>query len=177
MVKGSLDFRLVMTQQRPIITIPKSRQEVVLDGIAIAGLIILLATAIYAWSILPEIIPVHFNWVGQPDGWGNKAMIWIFPIVGVCVYVGFTFLRRYPHTFNYPVAINQQNARRQYEIARSLLNWLKAELMWMQAYIVWMILYAATSQRTDLSWLLLPVVIVTIFSTVGFYLRQAYLAR
>jgi uncharacterized membrane protein len=163
-----------MKSQRPIISLPKSRQETILNLVAIAGLFAVFAIAIRAWFVLPETIPTHFDLTGKANGWGNKSIIWLFPILGAIVYVGFTILRRYPHTFNYPVAITAENAAKQYQIAISLLDWLKTEFVWQLAYIVWLIMEMARLGTSGLSWLLLPVIMVIIFGTVGFYLWQAY---
>jgi uncharacterized membrane protein len=163
-----------MRATRPIISLPKSRQETILNLAAIAGLVAVFAIAIRAWSVLPETIPTHFDLAGKPNGWGNKSIIWLFPVLGAIVYVGFTILRRYPHTFNYPVAITAENAAKQYQIAVSLLDWLKTEFVWQLAYIVWLIMEMARTGASGLSWLLLPAILIIIFGTVGFYLWQAY---
>jgi len=57
---------------------------------------------------------------GQPDAWGDKAAIWILPAVAAFFDVMWAVLANYPHTFNYPVAITEENARVQYQLARSL---------------------------------------------------------
>ncbi|MBW4618170.1 MAG: DUF1648 domain-containing protein [Cyanosarcina radialis HA8281-LM2] len=163
-----------MKSQRPIISLPKSQQETILNLVAIAGLVAVFTIAIRGWSVLPETIPTHFDIAGKADGWGSKSTIWLFPILGTIVYVGFTILRRYPHTFNYPVAITEENAAKQYQIAVSLLDWLKAEFVWQITYIVWLIIEMARTGASGLSWLLLPAILITIFGTVGFYLWQAY---
>jgi uncharacterized membrane protein len=166
-----------MNSKRPIISLPKSQLETILNLLAIAGLVAVIAVAIRGWSVLPDIIPTHFDFSGKPNDWGNKSIIWLFPALGAIVYVGFTILRRYPHTFNYPVAITEQNALKQYQIACSLLDWLKTEFVWQLAYIEWLIIHMAESGASGLSWLLLPVILIAIFGTVGVHLWQAYQAR
>jgi hypothetical protein len=46
-------------------------------------------------------------------------------IVVTTVYLLLTWLTQYPHIFNYPVTITQQNAFRQYVLAIRLLRFLK----------------------------------------------------
>lgn len=35
------------------------------------------------YSSLPEQIPIHFDWRGQPDRWGPKYLLWFLPTVMV----------------------------------------------------------------------------------------------
>jgi uncharacterized membrane protein len=163
--------------RRPVLVIPRTTEALVLDVIAIAGLLATLAIAVRAWSILPEIIPVHFGLDGRPNGWGSKSIVWVFPILGLLNYAVLTMLVRFPHTFNYAVRITQQNAFRQYQIACSMLNWLKAEFVWLLAYINWQVLSLATSNDTGLGLWFVIVVLAIIGGTTGYWLRQSYLAR
>ncbi|MEO0731407.1 MAG: SdpI family protein [Bacteroidota bacterium] len=32
---------------------------------------------------LPAEIPIHFDWRGQPDGWGPKIVLWVLPFTGL----------------------------------------------------------------------------------------------
>ena len=93
------------------------------------------------------------------------------------MYIGLTILNRYPHIFNYPVEITEQNAVRQYEIARSLLCALKAEIVWIFTYIEWRTIQVASDQAVGLSPLFLPILLVLIFGTIGLSLFRAYRAR
>ncbi|MHC5596804.1 MAG: DUF1648 domain-containing protein [Nostoc sp.] len=50
---------------------------------ALVGLVGLFGIAIYAWSTLPDTIPVHFGFDGQANGWGSKKVLWLLPIIGL----------------------------------------------------------------------------------------------
>lgn len=165
--------------QRPIILIPQSQLALVLNIITVVGVLVCLIIAIRGWFVLPDVIPVHFNFYGQPNGWGSKVIIWLFPALAIIMSVGLTFLSRYPHSFNYPVQITPENADRQYQIACSLLNFLKAELAWILVYTVWLIYYLGKSSLTQSGILGLPLIflLISMFTTIGFYLRQAFLYR
>ena len=52
-------------------------------ALALAVFLVVLAVALYHY--LPERIPVHFNSVGEPDGWGGKGMIFMLSALGVVV--------------------------------------------------------------------------------------------
>jgi hypothetical protein len=85
----------------------------------------------------------------------------------------FTLLRRFPHTFNYLVTITVENAPRQYAIACSLLNWLKAELVWLFAYMEWQMVLSAANQSMGLGFWALPLFLLVVFGTVGIWLRAS----
>jgi uncharacterized membrane protein len=163
--------------QRPLIATRHTQIGTALDLMGMIGLIVSFVIAILAWSSLPEIIPVHFGLNGQADGWGNKAIFWIFPFLNLVVFGSFTWLRRYPHTFNYPVRITAQNAQIQYQIAINLLNWLKTEFVWLFVYIEWQIINSSrlNNPALNVGWLI--TFLWLIFVTVGFYLYQAWQKR
>ena len=64
------------------------------------------------YSILPEIIPIHFNGAGKADGFGNKTHIFVLPIISTLLFIGLTILNKHPHIFNYPSQITKENAVR-----------------------------------------------------------------
>ncbi|PSB03347.1 DUF1648 domain-containing protein [Merismopedia glauca] len=163
--------------QRPVIATRQTLIATALDLVGIIGLIVSLVIAVSAWSGLPDIIPVHFGLDGRPNGWGNKSIFWMFPFLNIVVFLSFTVLRRYPHTFNYPVKITPQNAEFQYQIAIDLLNWLKTEFVWLFVYIEGEIIRSSKLNNSSLNieWLL--VFLCFIFVTVGVYLYQASRAR
>ncbi|TXF88924.1 DUF1648 domain-containing protein [Neolewinella aurantiaca] len=52
----------------------------------ITSLLFVFLPFIYLASIyggLPEQIPIHFDWRGQPDGWGPKYILWLLPTIMV----------------------------------------------------------------------------------------------
>jgi uncharacterized membrane protein len=163
--------------QRPLIATRQTRITTVLDLIGLIGLIVSLVMTVSAWSSLPDLIPVHFGLNGQPDSWGNKLIVWIFPVVNLVVYSSFLFLRRYPHTFNYPVKITSQNAENQYQIAIDLLNWLKTEFVWLLVCIEWQIIYSSQLNNPVLDIGLLLAFVLPIVLTVSFSLYRAWQKR
>lgn len=58
-----------------------------LAALALAVGSVLLTSANYAQ--LPDRVPIHFGFRGQPDSWGPRPMIWLLP---VCSLVAFGML-------------------------------------------------------------------------------------
>ena len=96
-----------------------------------------VALSVQSWKALPPVIPVHFGISGKPDGRGAKSAVCLFPALSAVLYVVLTVISRFPHTFNYPVRVTQENAARQYQIACELLSWLKAELICLFGWSEW----------------------------------------
>ena len=38
-------------------------------------------SSLFLYLKLPHIIPTHFNVIFQPDGFGGKSSLWIFPLI------------------------------------------------------------------------------------------------
>lgn len=163
--------------ERPILDLPYAPQDLALEAVAMGGLLLTIGMLLLFWSSLPPLIPTHFGVSGQVDTWGDKRTLLILPAASLILYLTLTIVSRYPHRFNYFWSITAQNAREQYRLARSLLAWLKAETIILFAYLGWMIIRIALGQAQGLAFLFLPVVLVMIFSTSGFYFYYAYRAR
>jgi hypothetical protein len=163
--------------QRPVISLGLSP---VLLAVELAGAIAILVSIlpiVQFWAVLPDRIPIHFGLGGQPDALGDKVMIWMLPAVAAIIFVVLTAVSRYPHTFNYPVRITQENARRQYLLGRGLLVWLKAEICWLFAFVVRQQIIVALGNAQRFSMELVLGMIVLIFGTVCVYFIKSYLAR
>ncbi len=118
-------------------------------ALEIAGWLILLflwavtAQAIWGPEPLPRRIPTHFNYAGQPDGWGTPGMLWVLPAMAAGILLLMTLVARFPAAFNFPVRITPR-ARPQLEaIALSMISCLKVEVAalfaWIQCWTVHMV--------------------------------------
>lgn len=120
---------------RPRIKVVPTPTDIVVEVTSAVGLVLIVAMAVYYYPMLPEKIPTHFDAKGAVDGWGPKSALFPLPIVALGVYVLLSVVSRFPHTFNYPIAITDENAERQYRIAVTTMRWLKMEIVWMFAYL------------------------------------------
>jgi uncharacterized membrane protein len=162
---------------RPVISLRLSPLLIAGEVAAAIGILLAVLIIVHFWAVLPDRIPIHFGFSGQPDAWGNKVMIWLLPAVAAIIFVLLAAVSRYPHTFNYTVRITDENAERQYLLARSLLVWLKAEVCWLFAFIVRQQIVVALGYSQQFSMELTWGMLFLIFGTVGVYLLKAYLAR
>ena len=151
--------------------------RVLLEIAAVLGLVHSIRLVVQSWAELPERIPIHFGFTGQPDNWGKKAWIWLYPVMCVGLYALLTHVSTRPETFNYPVPITPENKAKQYELALLLMSTLKAEMVWLLAYIELKTIRIAHEKENGLGAAFLPVFLVILLATTGLFIHLAYLAR
>lgn len=161
----------------PTEAIAPSSLDIFLEITAAIAFVGSIAIVIPFWHQLPDSIPIHFGITGEPNVWAPKATTGLFPAIGIISYFSLTLTSLFPHTFNYPVPITEENAADQARIALKILRWMKAELLGMFVWIQWEIFQVALGKTERLSIAFLSVFLLLLFGTVGFYLRQAYAKR
>ena len=87
----------------------------ILSLLSVLGAVVLY---IIYWIKAPNIVPIHYNIYGEADGYGSKTVLVILPILSVLMYVGLTILKKYPHIFNFPITVTEQNALSLYKMAK-----------------------------------------------------------
>jgi len=152
---------------RPKLSIAPTPAERALQGVTMIGIAALFAFCASVWSRLPAKVPTHFDLSGRPDAWGDRATLLALPILVVLFYVGFSFLERLPHTYNYPVPVNANNARRLYGLGRQLVLTMKLIVTGTFGYIFYNSVQVALGERVVLSLWFLPVVVVAILTSLA----------
>ncbi|MGC8861363.1 MAG: DUF1648 domain-containing protein [Armatimonadota bacterium] len=129
------------------------------------------------WQFMPHKIPNHFDFRGTPDGWGSRMDLVFLVSIAVACYVSLTVLNRFPHVFNHPVPITEENALRQYAIATSAVRWLKLEIVSFVVYAEWGTIETALGRAHGLGPLSAPILLVAMFATMALLLMRGYRAR
>src|SRR5580698_1465299 len=99
-----------------------------LETISLLALLTLLwmsGSALYGANHLPDKIPTHFDFAGNPDAWGSSQMLLLLPAIGIFLYLTISFVSRFPNSFNYPVRVSAQNRVRLQSIALNMIAFLK----------------------------------------------------
>lgn len=164
-------------QARPVLSIPRSTGEVLLEMAAVAGLVLMIGGLAVSWGSIPERVPLHFGVTGEPDRWGSKGEMLLLVPITLALYIGMTVVSRIPHHFNYPWPITETNAREQYRLSRLLLTGLKAIVVWMFTSILWGSVKVALGRNDSLDVFSLPVFLLLIFGWMGLQLARMYRAR
>lgn len=167
---------LKKTRIQPIREIPRTPVETMLMLVAALSVLFMIVTTVDAWDELPEVIPTHFNAAGEADGWGSRGTIVILPIVGAVSVVGLSLLRRIPHKFNYPFAITEENAERQYQLAILMIAAISAEVALLFAVLTYETIQVALLKASTLSpavWIFFGLTMLTVV----LYFLQAWKNR
>jgi uncharacterized membrane protein len=159
---------------RPVLNLTRPPLDNILEAISVAALVAVALLIIHYWPGLPARIPVHFGPDGQPDSWGGKESLYLLPAIGILMYLTFTILYHFPRTYNYPVKLTEQNMARQYLLARSYMQLLKAEILWLFYYVELYSIKVALAQSSSLGVAFLPITLVIVFGSLAVYI---YLAR
>jgi uncharacterized membrane protein len=108
----------------------KLRRELLPVGATIVGVVYFFAH----WSALPEMVPIHFGLLGQPDGWAPKGGAILMPVLAVFMYIMMS-IGEASKKFNLPWEITDSNREKIEGMARNLLFVLKVEISVLFAYI------------------------------------------
>ena len=99
-----------MYKERPRIQIQQTSTDRWLDVITYLLLIFLISYPVYLYSSLPEPNAVHTNISRQLFSYKSKEIILVLPALGVFLFIILTVLLRYPHIYNYPEKVTEENA-------------------------------------------------------------------
>lgn len=154
--------------KKPKLILQKSQIDTVLDWLGLGAVISVWIVTVCIYTDLPQILPIHYNILGKPDGYGNKMHVLALPIVSTFLYVGICILNRFPHVFNYPVDITEKNANYQYALATRFLRYLKFILVILFEFIIYNI-----ASQTNLRIWFLPCILGLVFIPLLYYVYKA----
>ncbi len=143
----------------------------------IVGWFLILAVwglTITNYSNLPETISTHYNGAGQADGFGGKATILTLPLIATILFIGLTVLNKFPHVFNYPTGITQDNAFRQYTNATRLIRYLKLIIVFIFGLIAFKTIQNANGEAEGLGVWFLPLTIGLIFISLIYFVTKSF---
>lgn len=148
-------------EKRPRLQLPKTAIDKKIEIVGILFLVILWGFFLYSYSNLPNTIPTHFNFSGKADAHGKKETILLLPVIATVIYIGLSYLCKFPHLFNYPVLINSKNAEKQYRIATRILRLLKITVLVVFGLIVFFI-HSTVNGNTNIgaNWFILLIVLL-----------------
>ena len=102
------------------------------------------------YSYLPDSVPIHFNTQGMPDDYGEKSTLLLLPIIGTFAYVLLTILNKFPHIFNFPNEITEENAPKMYKIATTMMRLIKLTTTGILTIIIYLAIQTALGNAEGL---------------------------
>lgn len=158
---------------RPRIKIELTTTDNVIELIGWLSLLAIWVLTITSYSNLPDIIPVHYNGAGQIDRVGNKLNILELPLVATILFVGITIANRFPHIFNYPTKITEENAFRQYTNMTKMNRYLKLFFV----LFFGLITYKTIKSTNGLGVWFLPLTMGLVFISLTYFVLNSYRAK
>ena len=158
---------------RPIIKLRLTTTDKIFEIIGWSVLVASWGMIIVCYPKLPDIIPTHYNHVGHIDGFGEKDSILKLPVTATILFIGMTLLNKFPHIFNYPTSITENNALRQYTIATRLIRYLKFAFVLLFGIIAFTSIQNANGQN-GFSGLFLPFTIGFIILPLIYFIVKLY---
>ncbi|WP_010283219.1 DUF1648 domain-containing protein [Bacillus timonensis] len=157
--------------ERPVIKLPKTLSEKILETLSIVILLGIYGYIIVNWSEIPDRVPTHFNFAGEPDSWGGKGSILILPIIATFLFKTMFILSKFPHIHNYPIEVTPENAESIYRISRKMLITINFFLTFFLAIGAWEMANVAQGNEGLGMWYLIGL-LVSIFGTMGYYIYK-----
>lgn len=161
-------------KKRPRIQIEWTPVDKIIEAMSLLILVVMWVFTLLRYADLPDIIPIHYNAAGIADGFGKKAHILILPVISTIFYVSFTLLNRFPHIFNFPVRITEENAYRQYANMTRMLRWLKLLILFLFGMIIWNTVRFTDNHPEGLKSWFLPVTLGLVFIPMIYYIFKSW---
>ena len=156
--------------KRPRIKLQLNQTDKILEIVGWISVVGIWALPLINYSILHEIIPIHFNGAGKANGFGNKTLIFILPIISTLLFIGLTILNKRPHIFNYPSQITKENAVHQYTNATRMMRVLKLVIVLLFGLIIFKTIENVNGNADGLGTWFLPFTIGLFISLTIYFL-------
>lgn len=127
---------------------------------------------IVAFSIgsLPDIVPTHFNFKGEPNDYSSKNTLWAIPVLSGFIYMLTGLITGNPELYNYPSQKIDKEAM--YKLGSKLMRSLRAWILFFIAIITFMVVQAAkTGTAKGSVWLLLFIFAIIAGHLIWFFVQ------
>lgn len=159
--------------ERPKIKIPLQPADKILEIIGYSALAAFWIFVSYAYSVMPQTIPTHFNLAGEADGFGEKETVFLMPIIGTLLFIVLSVVQQRPHAFNYLTEITHENAEKQYTNAVRMMRFLKVALVVVFGFGEILTYKTAMGSGEDLGVWIVPITLVLTLGPVFYFLVKS----
>ncbi len=136
----------MLPMTRFTLRLTRTTLDLFLDALAFGGVAAAGIVSGYWFARLPANIPIRFSLSGAAVGMGPKQTLWLLPAVSFGLFLLMATLSRVPHMHNYPWAITEENALRQYRNSVRTLQCINAMCTWILALLTWEVIAVAAGR-------------------------------
>lgn len=152
--------------------IPKSRYDRLAGWLGVAFLAVAAFYLWANWPAIPEKIPTHYGFSGQPDAWGNKSSCVVVLVIGAVLWGLIRLVEQFPAIWNTGVAVTEENQKRVYRTLKSMLVSLRLALA---IVFAWLAVWSAQSRPLGVCFL--PLTLLLVLGPMTFFLVRLYRGR
>jgi len=164
-------------RKRPKIKTAFTVFDLIIEIIGLVALLALWILLLVSYFDLPDVIPVHFDGLGQANAFGGKRSILFLPVIATVLYAVMTIVNWFPHVFNFPVVITEENAFFQYSNMSRMLRCLKLSLILIFGSIVFQTIRNAEGHTEGLGIWFLPFVLAITIIPILFFTVKSFIYR
>jgi len=164
-------------EARPKLKVKLTAVDKLVEGVGWVLLVAVWALTTTTYSSLPDTIPIHFNGAGQADGFGGKANMLTLPLMATVLFIGMTIINKFPHAYNYPTEITNDNALKQYTNATRLIRYLKLIIVFIFGLIAFETIQYANGEANGLGVWFLPLTLGLIFIPLTYFIVNSFRSK
>lgn len=161
-------------ENRPVIQLQPTKFDKAIEIACVLLLIAFWLLTLFSYYSLPETIPIHYNGLGEVDGYGPKNSIFALPIIGTFLFFMLTVLNKHPELFNYTATITPENAAKQYANAITMIRVMKLTVILVFFIIDYWTIKIALHKSLGLGVWLLPLILGLIFLPLVFFIIRSF---
>lgn len=105
--------------------IKNNKIDIIMEIICLVLLIGIVLYLCMNWSDIPDKIPMHYDWAGNIDRWGNKGEIVFLTFITWFLYLMITVLEQMPNIWNTGVKVTEANKESVYRVLKYMIKSLK----------------------------------------------------
>jgi len=142
-----------------------SNLDLVLIAITISLLVLTWGYLIIEYSSLPDIITVHFDALGKPNGYSSKENIWFAPAIFSILSIAFIFGAKHQEAITFPkrkIGSTEKSSNLKMMLYTALLLAIICPL------IVYTIIEASITKNFEMPWLM-PIIIGIVAIYIGLF--------
>lgn len=163
------DSRCVILERAISMKIKTTLADIILEIMTLAALAGPLIYVLAAWSSIPDKIPMHYNFAGEIDRWGNKGEMIFLIIIPWLLYLPITLIEHFPQIWNTGVEVTEKNRVPVYRTLKYMVKTLKFSIA-----LIFACLILITTSGMPLPGWFLPAVIILEFGNMIFWLVRLF---
>lgn len=152
---------------RPKIKLKLSPVDWLFDFVSIGLILFMWVLVLYMYNSQSDTIATHFDLTGKPNGYGSKQTLLGVPSIATASCILLFVLNRFPHSFNYPVTITEENAALHYSLATRTMRMMNVCMTLIFLFVLLVMLPIGSNLR---GWIL-PVVLLSFVPVIWYFIK------